>query len=111
MAPEPTERSEVIREVNAAILSAAKRLHPHGSETWDFYCECDRIDCAEVVRLTLEEYTSLRTAEQPVLAGGHVLSRGEAARRNARERVEEARALEAQARGQVARARKRKRVT
>ena len=68
----PAERSEVIREVNAAILSAAKRLHPHGSETWDFYCECDRVDCAQVVRLTLEEHTAVRNAEQPVLAEGHV---------------------------------------
>ena len=67
----PTQRSELIREVNAAILSAATRLHPAGSETWDFYCECDRADCSDVVRLTLEEYGALKSAQQPVLADGH----------------------------------------
>ena len=47
-------------------------------------CECDSLDCQEIVSVSAATYEALRRADDPVLASGHQLGRaGEArARRN-----------------------------
>jgi hypothetical protein len=46
--------SRMFREVNDRIREAAGRVGGH--DQWDFICECDDLDCVEMVSLTLDDY-------------------------------------------------------
>jgi hypothetical protein len=87
---------------------AVKRFDLSGldEETWDFLCECGADDCQEWVTLRVTEYESLQRADEPILASGHTLSPGHRSRRKARRLVDDAHALEAQAKLQVERAKR-----
>ena len=73
-------KTAALVEVNRHIGEVAGGLPSHWDE-WEFFCECGRPDCTEVVRLTLERYSTLHDAGQAVLAAGHHLSQIERARR------------------------------
>ena len=73
-----------------------------GEREWEFLCECGHKNCRATVFLTLDAYAELHSRRQPVLAAGHHVS--QAAR--ARQLVEAAKALRAQAAHQVRRAQK-----
>lgn len=88
-------------EVNHHIRDLAVDVN-WGDPEWEFFCECGRKECGEVVRLTLATYVALADAGGPVLAPGHQLSQVERARRLR----EDTRALMAQAEQQVKRAQK-----
>jgi hypothetical protein len=91
-------RSAEKAEVNRQVKMAVKRFdRPElGEETWDFLCECGADQCKEWVTLTLRQYESLLQAEEPILAPGHGLTRGQRARRKARKLSDDAKALRAQ---------------
>jgi hypothetical protein len=99
VAAKRSARSAHRTEVNRNIRIAVEQFdQPElAEEYWDFLCECDDEDCQQWVKLTLREYEALLRAEEPVLATGHERSRGERARRSARQLVDEAHALHAQA--------------
>ncbi len=73
-------KTAALVEVNRHIGEVAAGLPSQGDD-WDFFCECGRADCTEVVRLTLERYSELHDTGQAVLAPGHHLSQVERARR------------------------------
>jgi hypothetical protein len=93
-------KTAALAEVNRHIGEVAEAL-PSQSDEWEFFCECGRPDCSDVVRLTLERYSSLHDSGQAVLAAGHHLSQVERARRL----QDDAEALTRQAKHQVDRAR------
>jgi hypothetical protein len=97
--PEQRRRAEERAEVNRNVRMAVKRFDVPGlaDESWDFLCECGAEDCKDWVTLTLAQYETLRQHEQPILAAGHEISRSQQARRKARELVDDAKALRAQA--------------
>jgi hypothetical protein len=105
MGTKRTFKTGALAEVNEHILSAARDSISQ-EQTWDFFCECGREGCAELVQLTTGVYVSLRDRGDAVLAPGHRLSRAERARRQARELREDSEALRAQAEHQVRRAKK-----
>ena len=92
---------DILADVNAEIRAAAARSAA-GAEEWEFLCECGHPRCGEHVRLTLAAYEALLATEAAVLATGHTQS----AVARARHLREEAKALRAQARQQVNRARR-----
>jgi len=92
-------KTAALAEVNRHIGEVAQGL-PSQAEEWEFFCECGRPDCSDVVRLTLEEYSSLHDSGQAVLAPGHNLSQVERARRL----NTDAEALQRQAQHQLERA-------
>ncbi len=49
------------REINERLRGDLRAL-PEVEEPVDFVCECGRIDCADVVRLTLDEYETIRAS-------------------------------------------------
>jgi hypothetical protein len=99
--------SGLIAEANLHIFELGGRLEVPGERSaWDFVCECGRSDCHDVVTLSLAQYEALRREGGAVLAPGHVLPPAEKARREARESVEDAKALKAAARQQERRARR-----
>ena len=78
--------NDVFREANERIRSAADR-YDHRLEQIPFLCECPVEDCAEIIRLTEEEYADVRAnpnryftavgheeAEKPV---GEVMARND----------------------------------
>jgi CheY-like chemotaxis protein len=69
-------------------------------------CECDSLDCQEIVSVSAATYEALRRADDPVLAPGHQLGRAGEARRSASASEEEARAVRSQAVQQRRRARR-----
>ena len=94
-------RSSALTEVNRNIL-----LHVHdvdyGELEWEFFCECGHDLCHEQVFLTLDAFIAIRDRGDAVLAEGHRLSQVDRARRLR----EDAEGLRAQAKHQVARAKK-----
>jgi hypothetical protein len=92
--------------MNDAIALLAADSAPAGCDRWSFGCECGATDCAEWVDLELAEYVELRAdADRRVLAAGHVApSPSQRARRKAKQAIESAVALRAQARLQQQRA-------
>ncbi len=106
MADKQTENSAARADVNRQVRIAVKRfdLSESHEDTWDFLCECGAGECEEWVTLTVPQYEALRKAGQPILGAGHALQQFRTSRRMARRLVEEARALRAQAEGQLRRA-------
>jgi len=107
MAAKRTGRSAHRTEVNQNIRMAVKRFEVptlDGEESWDFLCECDADDCGQWVTLTLKRYEALLRADEPILAAGHELSRGQLARGRSRKLADDAHALQAQAEVQQMRA-------
>ena len=94
-------KTAALVEVNRHIGEVAEGL-PSRSDEWEFFCECGRPECTDVVRLTLERYSTLHDSGEPVLAAGHRLSQVERARRL----HDDAEALTRQATHQLNRARR-----
>lgn len=94
-------RVATLTEVNTHILEVAS-ASPSGANEWDFFCECGHPQCDEQVRLTVEAFTALRDGDLPVLADGHTLSQ----RARSRMLSDDARALRAEAKQQIKRAKK-----
>jgi hypothetical protein len=107
---ERRSRSAERAEVNRNVRKAVKRFDVPGldGESWDFLCECGDEDCKEWVPLTLERYEALRQSDEPILAGGHGVSRSQRARRKAKKLTDDAKALRAQAELQNRRAGRRR---
>lgn len=63
---QPGERS-YFHHANDAIAERARRIAP--DEPWVFVCECGH--CMEDVRLTIQEFESLRAKGLPLLRPGH----------------------------------------
>jgi hypothetical protein len=103
-----TESSEARADVNRNVRMAVKRFDLSGEadETWKFLCECGAEDCQKWVTLRVEDYEARQRADEPILAPGHTLTKGQRSRRKARRLVDDAKALEAQAEHQVKRARR-----
>jgi hypothetical protein len=60
-----------MRQVNERIGEIAEDLGG-GDHRYDFICECSRLDCAERISLTLEEYGHVREeGERFAVAAGH----------------------------------------
>jgi len=97
--------TDLLAEVNERVRELADQ-RPHGSDAWDFQCECGEPECQDVVSLTLPEYELIRRSGTPILAEGHVPSRFRLARDRATELRNEAIALRRQARHQAERARR-----
>jgi hypothetical protein len=100
VATKRTGRSAEKTEVNRNIRMAVQRFDDpalDGAESWEFLCECGADGCGQWVTLTLKGYEALLRADEPVLAPGHELSRGQRARRKARKLVDDSQALRAQA--------------
>lgn len=99
MSDERSPRSALLTEVNRHILDAA-RESPSKNPVWEFLCECGRDDCHEQVVLTLDAYEALRSADNVVLAPGHMpnqiaraetlIANAEALRQQARHQVDRA---------------------
>jgi len=47
----------------------------NGVRHWEFMCECGQEGCHESVFLTLADFVALRDGGEPVVAGGHHVSR------------------------------------
>lgn len=109
MAEKRSESSEARADVNRHVRMAVKRFDLAGTdegETWNFLCECGIDGCQEWVTLQLAEYEALQRADDPILAPGHTLTRGQRSRRKAKRLVDDAKALEAQAGLQLKRSRR-----
>ena len=105
MADKRSETTATRKELNRQMRMAVERfdLSETESETFAFLCECGDDECEEWVTMPVAKYEALQRGEQPVLAPGHTLTRGQRSRRKARRLVDEAKALEAQADLQVRR--------
>jgi hypothetical protein len=103
-----TESSEARADVNRQVRLAVKRFDVSGldEDSWNFLCECGEDDCQDWVTLRVSEYEALQRADEPILAPGHTLTRGQRTRRKARSLVDDAKALEAQAGHQIKRAKR-----
>lgn len=109
LAGKGNESSATRAELNRQIRTAVKRFDLSGrddEDTWAFLCECGADDCQEWVTMPVAGYEALHRTDDPILAPGHTLSRGERARRKAKRLSDDAHALQAQADHQVKRARK-----
>ena len=108
MADKRRESSATRKELNRNVRMAVKRFDLSGldDETWDFLCECGADECQEWVTLKVAQYEALQRADEPILAPGHTLSKGQRSRRRARRLIDDAKALEAQAEHQVKRAKR-----
>jgi hypothetical protein len=108
LADKRTESSEARADVNRQVRMAVKRFDLSGldDETWNFLCECGADDCQDWVTLRVTDYEAKQRADEPILAPGHTLTRGQRSRRKARRLVDDAKALEAQAEHQVRRAKR-----
>ena len=103
MASKRSESSATRAELNRQIRTAVKRfdLSDWSGDTWAFVCECGADGCQDWVTMPLAGYEALHLADEPILASGHTVSRGEKARRRAMRLADHAHALEAQAEQQV----------
>ena len=108
MTSKRSESSATRAELNRQIRTAVKRfdLFDRSEDTWAFLCECGADGCQVWVTMPLAAYEALHRADEPILAPGHTVSRGERARRKARRLADDAHALQAQAEQQVKRSRK-----
>ncbi|MGH7189266.1 MAG: hypothetical protein ACREF0_08840 [Acetobacteraceae bacterium] len=96
-----SEPPNILAEVNARIREVADRSTARADE-WEFLCECG---CEERVMMTLDRYERMTAAGTSILVHGHKSD----ARVRAHALREDAKALQAQAKHQVARAMKHKR--
>jgi hypothetical protein len=85
-----------------------KYLPVTSGQTEIFLCECGRPDCTESIEIDLETVRVFVKNGWPMIVPEHRLSREAKARAHAAELLEQARALRAQARHQVARAARRR---
>ena len=99
------ELPDLLAEVNARISEYAAGADV-GGVTWEFICECGTVQCQERISLSLAAYEELRRTDTPILAEGHALSRPQMARRRSQTLIEEATALNAEARQQLDRSRR-----
>jgi len=99
------ELPDLLAEVNARISEYAASADV-GGVTWEFVCECGAVECQERISLTLVAFEELRRAGLPILAEGHELSRRQLARRRSQTLIDEATALNAEARQQLRRSRR-----
>ena len=96
------ELPDLLAEVNARISEYAASADV-GGVIWEFVCECGAVECQERISLSLVAFEEHRRADVPVLAEGHELSRRQPARRRSQTLVDEATALNAEARQQLRR--------
>jgi hypothetical protein len=68
-ARERSQVSRMFREVNDRIREAAGRVG--GDDQWDFICECDDLDCVEMVSLTLDDFDSRRVRSASRIVADH----------------------------------------
>ena len=61
--------SRMFREVNDRIREAAGRVG--GDDRWDFICECDDLDCAEMVTLSIDDYDARRARPGSRIVADH----------------------------------------
>lgn len=71
--PERLAKNEhVFRTVNENIAAAAERRDRSRGHQYEFMCECVRTDCAQFIRLTLDEYENVRArGDRFALVAGH----------------------------------------
>ena len=103
-----SDSSATRAELNRQIRTAVKRFDISGrddEDTWAFLCECGADGCQEWVTMPVVSYEALLRSDEPILAPGHTVSRGEKARRRAKRLADDAQALQAQAKQQVKRSR------
>lgn len=98
---EGTSEPNLLADVNARIHDVADRSIAR-ADVWEFLCECG---CQQRVLLTLDEYERIIATGKPILVHGHTPS----ARARAHALRDDAKALQAQAKHQVARALKHRR--
>ena len=96
---------DLLAEVNARISEYAAGADV-GGVTWEFVCECGAVECQERISLSLVAFEELRRTEMPILAEGHELSGPQLARRRSQTLIDEATALNAEARHQARRSRR-----
>jgi hypothetical protein len=96
------ELPDLLAEVNARISEYAASADV-GGVTWEFVCECGAVECQQRISLSLVAFEELRKTDTPILAEGHELSRPQLARRRSQALIEEATALNAEARQQFRR--------
>ena len=101
MVGEGRTRSSALTEANRNILLHVQDADA-GELKWEFFCECGHDPCHEHVFLTLDAFIAIHDRGDAVLAEGHRLSQADRARRLR----EDAEGLRAQAKHQVARAKK-----
>ena len=102
-----TLRRDVVRLYNDEVRAIADRLDYMLDESeWPFRCECGADDCGKELFLTAGVFDRLRERDEPLLAPGHRRVTTRETRARAKSLVEEARALRAQARHQLTRARR-----
>jgi hypothetical protein len=99
------ELPDLLAEVNARISEYAASADV-GGVTWEFVCECGAVECQERIQLSLAAYEEVRRRDAPILAEGHEVSRPQMARRRSQTLIEEATALNAEARQQLERSRR-----
>ena len=58
------------REVNQAVAAVARTFEV-GDTDVDFFCECEAVDCAERLSLSISTYDGLLAASEPLLVVGH----------------------------------------
>jgi hypothetical protein len=64
---------DLFRRINDDIEGIAAQ-HGTDAHAYEFFCECSDADCSERVRLTLEEYRSVReNSARFVVAKGHIV--------------------------------------
>lgn len=90
-----------LTEANRNILLHVREADD-GELEWEFFCECGHASCKSRLYLTLRTFIALRVGGDVVLAEGHHVSQVERARRLR----EDAEGLRAQAKHQIARAKK-----
>ena len=99
------ELPDLLAEVNARISEYAESADV-GGVTWEFVCECGAVECQERISLSLVAFAELRGTDAPILAEGHELPRPQLARRRSQTLIEEATALNAEARQHVGHSRR-----
>jgi hypothetical protein len=98
-----TELSHATAEANDTIRAWAQDASSDDRTPWDFLCECGEGSCRGRVRMTLARYDAARRANELLLTSEHRFARMHAARMQAAELREEARAVRNQARHQLTR--------
>src|SRR5436305_15252805 len=98
----------LMRSVRSGIALFVTDMPTASSEKCVFVCECGAPECAAWLELDLAEYDAmLADATGEILAAGHIASSpAQRARREAADTQEDSRALHAQAKQQVERARR-----
>lgn len=61
---------QLASEVNESIAEIGRKFQV-GDTGLDFFCECGTDGCLERLSLTVRAFDGLRSAAEPLLAGGH----------------------------------------